>query len=134
MNQQTHTASRARHTPLVPPGQLPRLRLRLEDQRRFRLDQIDELAAKAAEAALIADEARWQVNRALTVAAEWALGDINTALSRLEHGTYGICERCTEPIQLERLTVLPMSRLCVACQYRDARLARSGVTPPSLSD
>jgi RNA polymerase-binding transcription factor DksA len=43
----------------------------------------------ASEAALTADEARRQVIRALTMAAEWALGDINWALQRLDRGTYG---------------------------------------------
>jgi hypothetical protein len=32
-------------------------------------------------------------------------------------GSYGICERCTEPIPWQRLEVLPMSRLCTPCQY-----------------
>lgn len=114
-----HPARRTRQGSLVPASHLPYLRQQLEEQRRFRLDQIDELATEAAKAALFSDEARRQVNRALTVAAEWALTDINTALSRLDHGTYGICERCTEPIPLERLEIIPMSRLCGPCQYRE---------------
>ena len=120
MNQQTRTARRRTHqASLVPKSHLPLLRRRLDDQRRFRLDQIEELAAETAEATLTADEARRQVNRALTVAAEWALSDINTALSRIDHGTYGVCLRCTKPIPLERLDILPMSRMCGPCQYRE---------------
>jgi RNA polymerase-binding transcription factor DksA len=99
----------------VPKAHLPRLRAELEQQQRFRLDQIDQLAS---EAALAADEARRQVIRALITAAEWALGDINWALQRLHRGTYGTCERCTAPVPLERLNILPMARLCMPCQRR----------------
>ena len=69
-----------------------------------------------------ADQARLQVSRVLTLAAESALEDIDAALQRLEQGSYGICERCAEPIPWERLEVLPMTRLCTPCQY----LAESG--------
>jgi DnaK suppressor protein len=50
------------------------------------------------------------------------LEDIDAALQRLEEDSYGICQRCAEPIAWERLEVLPMSRLCTPCQY----LAESG--------
>ena len=68
------------------------------------------------------DECSLQVTRVLQVAAESAMGEIEAALERLENGSYGICERCTEPIAFERLEVLPMTRLCTPCQY----LAESG--------
>jgi DnaK suppressor protein len=62
------------------------------------------------------------------MAAEWALGDINWALRRLDHGTYGTCERCTAPIPFERLSILPMARLCMPCQRREeaAKPGRAG--------
>jgi DnaK suppressor protein len=103
-------------------GQLPMLRAELDQQRRFRTEQLEELALQAAEAAATTDQNRLQVTRVLTLAAEAALSEINAALQRLENGSYGICERCAEPIPWERLEVLPMSRLCTPCQY----LAESG--------
>jgi DnaK suppressor protein len=115
MSQHIEAIPRHAQATLVPERHLPRLRAELEQQQRFRLDQIDELAS---EAALTADEARRQVMRALIMAAEWALGDINWALQRLDRGTYGTCERCTAPVPLERLNVLPMARLCMPCQRR----------------
>jgi DnaK suppressor protein len=51
------------------------------------------------------------------LAAESALEDIDAALQRLEEDSYGICQRCAEPIAWERLEVLPMSRFCTPCQY-----------------
>jgi DnaK suppressor protein len=125
MSQQIEATPRHAKATLVPERHLPRLRAELEQQQRFRLDQIDELAS---EAALTDDEARWQVMRALIMAAEWALGDINWALQRLDRGTYGTCERCTAPVPLERLNVLPMARLCMPCQRRSEASKPGGRT------
>jgi DnaK suppressor protein len=102
--------------------QLPTIRAELDQQRSFRTEQLEELAVDAAQAAASADEPRLQVTRTLTLAAEAALSEIDAALQRLEEGSYGICERCAEPIRWQRLEVLPMSRLCTPCQY----LAESG--------
>jgi DnaK suppressor protein len=102
--------------------QLPALQAELDKQRRCRIDQLDELTVDATEAVATGDESRLQVTRVLQVAAEWAVGEINAALERLENGSYGVCERCTEPIPFERLEVLPMTPLCTPCQY----LAESG--------
>ena len=74
-----------------------------------------------------ADQNRLQVTRALTLAAEWALSEIDSALQRLDEGSYGICERCAEPIPWERLEVLPMSRLCTPCQYLADSCRSNGV-------
>jgi len=98
-------------------SQLSTLREELDQQRRFRSEQLEELALEAAEGVATADQNRLQVTHALTLAAEWALSEIDSALQRLDEGSYGICERCAEPILWERLEVLPMSRLCTPCQY-----------------
>jgi DnaK suppressor protein len=37
------------------------------------------------------------------------------ALEKLEEGTYGICDRCGEPIAPARLRFAPESVLCIAC-------------------
>jgi RNA polymerase-binding protein DksA len=42
--------------------------------------------------------------------------EIRAALTRLETGTYGRCERCGEAISVTRLDVLPMARYCLHCQ------------------
>jgi DnaK suppressor protein len=93
------------------------LGVELELQRRFRVAQLEDLAAAAAEPASSTDAARRQITRALTVAAESVLSDIDAALNRLQHGTYGKCQHCAAPIPFERLEALPMTRLCMPCQY-----------------
>ena len=41
--------------------------------------------------------------------------DIVAALTRIDEGTYGKCERCGQAIPVERLEALPTARLCVSC-------------------
>lgn len=48
------------------------------------------------------------------------------ALSRLEAGTYGICELCHEPIAAGRLLALPRATTCVGCQARASRRTADG--------
>lgn len=43
------------------------------------------------------------------------LRGVESALQRLEQGTYGACVRCGKPIGDERLDVLPDTVLCAAC-------------------
>ena len=40
---------------------------------------------------------------------------IETALSRVDAGTYGTCERCGKPIGAERLIALPSATYCITC-------------------
>lgn len=37
---------------------------------------------------------------------------IDFALERLDAGEYGLCDECGEPIAIERLRVLPYTRMC----------------------
>jgi len=44
------------------------------------------------------------------------LREVNDSLLRIEHGTYGVCAECEEPISTKRLDALPWARYCVTCQ------------------
>ncbi|QZN85877.1 TraR/DksA C4-type zinc finger protein [Cellulomonas sp. C5510] len=46
------------------------------------------------------------------------IAEVDAALDRLDRGTYGTCERCGQPIPVERLRALPAARTCVACASR----------------
>lgn len=48
--------------------------------------------------------------------AQLALEDIEAALARIDDGTYGICVRCSAPIDAERLWALPRVKFCIGCQ------------------
>src|SRR3954451_14533692 len=44
------------------------------------------------------------------------LRQIERAMLKIKHGTYGSCEGCQAKIPVERLNALPYSTLCVKCQ------------------
>jgi RNA polymerase-binding transcription factor len=48
------------------------------------------------------------------------LHDVDLALSKIEKGTYGTCERCGDPISPERLEAIPYARLDVKCKQKEA--------------
>ena len=43
------------------------------------------------------------------------LAQINRALAQLDHGSYGRCSSCGQPIAARRMQALPYSDLCIAC-------------------
>lgn len=46
------------------------------------------------------------------------LREIDNAISKIEDGTYGICDECGEIISKKRLSVIPYSNLCIACKSK----------------
>jgi RNA polymerase-binding protein DksA len=49
------------------------------------------------------------------------LGQTERALARIDDGTYGICERCGNPIGKARLKAFPRATLCMTCKEREER-------------
>ncbi len=114
----THVQAERPAASSVTPARLRKLQAELHLQRRFRVAQLENLAAAAAEPPSSTGEAERQVACALAVAAETALGDIDDALGRFLSGNYGRCQNCGARIPFERLDALPMARFCMPCQYR----------------
>ena len=54
--------------------------------------------------------------------AKQRLEAVERALRMLETGAYGICERCGQPIEKERLEALPDTTMCLKCQREVERL------------
>jgi RNA polymerase-binding protein DksA len=52
---------------------------------------------------------------------ERLLQAIDSALQRIENGTYGICQSCGQPIGAERLEALPWTTQCIDCKRREER-------------
>jgi DnaK suppressor protein len=46
------------------------------------------------------------------------LATIDVALRKLDEGSYGICQRCGQPIAAGRLAARPTATTCVACASR----------------
>ncbi|HEV2368373.1 MAG TPA: TraR/DksA C4-type zinc finger protein [Acidimicrobiales bacterium] len=55
---------------------------------------------------------------------EAELADVEHALTRLENGTYGLCEACGKPVDEARLEVQPATRFCMNDQEAAEREAR----------
>lgn len=111
--------------------QIEGFRERLLEERTMLLDQVEDLDAEA-------DVKRWrdggfdddpadggsasyerETAQSLSLHARRLLGEIDDALRRMERDTYGLCERCGERIDLDRLDALPYARLCMDCKRRD---------------
>jgi DnaK suppressor protein len=52
------------------------------------------------------------VMKALRANLRW----VDRALTKMDLGTYGVCERCGNPIGIERLEALPWAILCIDCK------------------
>ncbi len=44
------------------------------------------------------------------------LSDIESALRKMDNGTYGTCEHCQKIIEKKRMKALPAARYCLPCQ------------------
>jgi DnaK suppressor protein len=103
----------ARGAQLTQP-QIAVLRGMLEQQRRFRLDQLDQLHRSGPPS-----DADREISESLVAGARAALRDVVDALQRMEDGRYGVCRRCGTSLSVERLEVVPQVSLCMACQRTD---------------
>ena len=63
---------------------------------------------------------RWEVDRALLERLKERAARLQTAQSRVDEGTYGICTQCGKSIQSERLAILPATKLCIRCARSNA--------------
>src|ERR1700761_3049058 len=76
----------------------------------------------------LADRASSETDRAIELRARdrqrKLIAKIESALNRLDDGTYGYCEETGEPISLKRLDARPIATLSVEAQERHERRER----------
>ena len=61
------------------------------------------------------------------------LREVQTALGRIDAGTFGICLGCEEIISPRRLAAVPWASFCIVCQYAaDGQKASRMEIDPSL--
>ena len=120
-----------------PVKTLDRLRRLLEEERETYLRQAFDLAAEADLLAAEREPGDTQFDEesgegdtlnvererdlALSASATQAVDEIDRALSRMDNGGYGICERCGRKIAVARLEALPFAALCIECKSREER-------------
>jgi len=76
----------------------------------------------------LADRASSETDRAIELRARdrqrKLIAKIDSALARIEDGTYGYCEETGEPISLKRLEARPIATLSIEAQERHERRER----------
>lgn len=50
-----------------------------------------------------------------------AQAGIKNALSKIQNGTYGQCEKCGRRIEEDRLLAMPTTTLCLTCSIKDSQ-------------
>ncbi|WP_417425600.1 RNA polymerase-binding protein DksA [Hoeflea sp.] len=88
-------------------------------------ETLDHLAEESANHPDIADRASSESDRAIELRARdrqrKLIGKIDSALTRIDDGTYGYCEETGEPISLKRLDARPIATLSIEAQERHER-------------
>ncbi len=109
------TRSIRARTTVLTDAQLEMLQAMLQEQRRFRIEQIEAATEPEREptARSAADE---EVEQTILRGARVALREVESALDRITAGQYGRCAECATMLPLERLEVLPQATLCMFCQ------------------
>jgi DnaK suppressor protein len=113
----------------LEPSKLAELRAELEQQRENLRKEIVEQGGDldSDDAAIdvergFADSAHSTAERARLLSVMKALRSnlrwVDRALTKMELGTYGTCERCGNPIGIERLEALPWAILCIDCKQK----------------
>ena len=62
----------------------------------------------------------WELTLAMRRQEQSRVETIRQALLKCAEGRYGLCEHCGQPIDPERLEILPLTTVCIKC----ARTAR----------
>ena len=56
---------------------------------------------------------------------KYYLSKIDKAVKKLDNGTFGVCEKCEEPITPKRLEARPVTTLCIRCKEEEEMEERS---------
>jgi len=90
--------------------------LREDLKAEFELEDIDDAASDLIERDKM---------QALIFALERKIESIDHAIKQAEAIGYGICEKCGNKIEPERLEIFPETTLCINCKRESERLSRS---------
>ena len=115
-------------------GELRSLLVRLRDDLRervkaFRADQEQEaLSSPGDEMDAAKSLADVETHATLIDRKEGQLLQIESALTRLDEGQYGICMNCGEEIPIERLKAVPFALFCIDCQRKAGSIRNMSTT------
>ena len=100
--------------------------LSTEQVKHLRRLLVDDYAERQARAMELLDPADLEPDLADVLLARTyeAMDEINAALARIGHGSYGTCVTCGAPIPFERLETVPAADRCAPCQTERYRRLR----------
>ena len=87
------------------------LDLTVQEESGGELSNVDQHSADTA-----SEEVQRSISLSMIEQLEAELSDIERALRKLDEGNYGTCEACRNPIDAQRLEVLPATRYCLQDQ------------------
>ncbi len=105
----------------------------LNEEKRKILRHLEDISESAEEGLTMsggdsADIASLEINQAslqkIGKREETLLRKIDLALTKIEDGSYGLCENCGEPIGAARLTARPVAQLCIDCKTEQENVER----------
>ncbi|WP_332672580.1 TraR/DksA family transcriptional regulator [Aromatoleum sp.] len=79
--------------------------------------------------ATLTEEQTRQLRDAMEQRRVTLLGDIDTALQRMDSASYGTCIDCEVDIRFERLVAFPTATRCIQCAERREKTYVGGATP-----
>ncbi len=92
-------------------------------------ETIQDLQTESLHEADIADRASAETDRSLMLRTRdrerKLISKIDSALNRLDEGSFGYCEETMEPISLQRLEARPIATLSIEAQERHERMERT---------
>jgi DnaK suppressor protein len=56
---------------------------------------------------------------------KYYLSKVQKALTKIDAGSFGICEACEEPVALKRMEARPVTTLCIRCKEEQEMEERS---------
>lgn len=108
----THARERLLKERTTLAQQIERLREDVKVELEFEADEGDpELAER-------------EKNLSLLATFEERLEEIDLALNKVQEGDYGVCKSCGQPIDPERLAIVPETQYCVPCKTKMERRQR----------
>lgn len=125
------TQSKATASRSADPAKWAVIQKKLVERRKEILSQVEHLEKDLLEEAQeqqntpgdLADHGSGELSQHLSVALmendRQELERIETALRRIQEGTYGQCIACGKPIPMVRLRAIPWASLCLSCQAQN---------------
>jgi DnaK suppressor protein len=88
----------------------------LNNANSFKSDSGIETTAQGDEGDLAVLELNLSLTLRLQERQAHLLQKVDRALAKIDEGSFGLCEQCEEPLNINRLKARPVATLCISCK------------------